>query len=97
VATEPSTAAVPDVKGLPVNDAFDALSTAGFTPNQKTKTVDNPDQDGIVVSQSPSSGSLKKKGSKVTVTVGRFDDSKLNPEGSATPTPTPTPTPSATP
>ncbi|MEA2294005.1 MAG: eukaryotic-like serine/threonine-protein kinase [Solirubrobacteraceae bacterium] len=94
VAKEPSQVAVPDLGGQPVNDALDALSQAGFIPAQETKPVTTPDQDGIVIDQRPAAGAKRKKGSKVTLVVGRFDAS-ATPTPTATPglTPTPTPTP----
>jgi beta-lactam-binding protein with PASTA domain/predicted Ser/Thr protein kinase len=93
VAKEPSEVAVPDVRGAAVNDALDALTEAGFRPRQTTVAVDTADEDGFVVDQDPGPGQRRKKGSRVTIQVGRFDDSGLNPEGDATPEPTPTPTP----
>jgi serine/threonine-protein kinase len=92
VAEEPSQAPVPDLQGAPVNDALDALAQAGFTPAQDTRDVPTPDQDGIVVGQRPKAGTQRQKGSKVTIVVGRFDDSQIAPEAGTTPTPTPTPT-----
>jgi eukaryotic-like serine/threonine-protein kinase len=93
VAKEPSEAEVPDVRGAAVNDALDALSEAGFRPRQTTVLVDSPDEDGFVVDQDPRPGQRRKKGSRVTIEVGRFDDSGLNPDGEPTPEPEPTPTP----
>jgi serine/threonine-protein kinase len=92
VAKEPSEVEVPDVRGAAVNDALDALTEAGFRPRQKTVLVETADEDGFVVDQDPAPGERRKKGSRVTIQVGRFDDSGLNPEG-GTPTPEPTPTP----
>jgi eukaryotic-like serine/threonine-protein kinase len=93
VAKEPSEAEVPDVRGAAVNDALDALSDAGFRPRQRTVLVDTADEDGFVIDQDPKPGERRKKGSRVTIQVGRFDDSQLDPEGGSTPTPEPTPTP----
>jgi serine/threonine-protein kinase len=93
VSKERSQVDVPDVVGMAVNDALDALTEAGFRPRQETVPVTTPAEDGFVVDQRPQGGVKRKKGSRVTIQVGRFDDSQLNPEGSATPTPTVTPTP----
>jgi serine/threonine-protein kinase len=93
VAKEPSEVEVPDVRGAAVNDALDALAEAGFRPRQKTVLVDTADEDGFVIDQDPGPGERRKKGSRVTIQVGRFDDSGLDPEGGTTPTPEPTPTP----
>jgi serine/threonine-protein kinase len=93
VAKEPSEVAVPDVRGAALNDALDALTEAGFRPRQKTVPVQSADEDGFVVDQDPAPDTKRPRGSRVTIQVGRFDDSGLNPEGNATPEPTPTPTP----
>jgi beta-lactam-binding protein with PASTA domain len=60
------------------------------------ENVDTIDQDGIVVDQSPAGGEQLRKGSKVTIKVGKFNP-PLNPEPTPTATPTPTVTPAATP
>ena len=96
VAKEPSEAPVPDLMGDAVNDALDALSQAGFRPRTEEVPVETPDEDGLVVDQRPPAGTQREKGSRVTIVVGRFDDSGLDPEGNAT-TPTPTPTVTPTP
>jgi serine/threonine-protein kinase len=90
VAKEPAEKTVPDVEGAEINDALDALDEAGFRVRQEFEDVDSPEQDDIVIAQRPEAGSKKKKGTRVTITVGRFNPD-LNPD------PTPTPTPEATP
>ncbi len=67
-----NTATVPDVKGDTTAAANSALSAAGFSVSQTTKTVSNKSKDGTVLSQSPSSGATAKKGSTVTIVVGQF-------------------------
>ena len=94
VAKEPKQVAVPDVVGdgtTTVNDAVDALEQAGFRVRQKEKKVDTPDEDSLVISQDPSGGQKRDKGSRVTITVGRFTPENLDPDPSATATPSPTP------
>ena len=94
VAREPAEELVPDVVGAPVNDALDALTEAGFRPRQREVPVQTPDEDGFVVDQDPGPNERRPRGSRVTIEVGRFDDSGLDPEGGQpTPDPTPTPTP----
>jgi serine/threonine-protein kinase len=85
VAKAPEQVDVPDVTGEDAADAVRALSRAGFEVDQKSKTVDSPEGDGVVVEQSPAGGKADK-GAKVTITVGKFDPS-LNPEGTTTTTP----------
>ncbi|MEX0993148.1 MAG: Stk1 family PASTA domain-containing Ser/Thr kinase [Solirubrobacterales bacterium] len=72
---------VPGVVGLSEGDAASQIDEAGFNASVRTKTVTDPDQDGIVLSQSPSSGSQRSKGSTVTLTVGQFEP----PGGGGTP------------
>ena len=51
--------------------------------DQQTREVDTPDGDGVVIEQSPAAGTKAKKGSKVTIVVGKFNPD-LNPEGGTT-------------
>jgi serine/threonine-protein kinase len=94
VAKQPTEVEVPDVTGAPVNDALDSLSQAGFTPAQETRPVSDAAQDGIVVEQRPGAHTKRKRGSKVTLVVGRFEASATpTPTGTPGTTPTPAPTP----
>jgi serine/threonine-protein kinase len=95
VAKAPATTAVPDVTGKSDNDAVSELSGAGFKVVQKSKDVATPDEDGVVLSQSPSPPKKLKPGQTVTIVVGSFNPD-LNPEpGTTTTTPTTT-TPTTT-
>ena len=88
VAEEPDDAEVPDVVGLDVNDALDALQDAGFQVSQERQDVETPDQEDVVLAQDPPSGGRAPKGSRVTITVGRFvlpDDVDPDPQPTATP------------
>ena len=96
VAKAPPDVDVPDVVDEKQSDAEKALKDAGFHVRVRHDDVNTLDQDGIVVSQDPSGGVKLKKGSKVTIHVGRFNP-PLNPEPTTTPTPSATPTPGATP
>jgi eukaryotic-like serine/threonine-protein kinase len=98
VAEEPTEVDVPDVRGLSVDEALNQLSASDLRGNVQERAIDNPDGDGIVLNQQPRGGKLEP-GSTVTLIVGRFDDSQLDPEpGGVTPTATvPTPTPTSTP
>jgi beta-lactam-binding protein with PASTA domain/tRNA A-37 threonylcarbamoyl transferase component Bud32 len=86
VAKEPTQVAVPDVTGEDQGTAIAELSAAGFEIQRKEKDVDSPEGDGVVIEQSPTSGDKAKKGSQVTIVVGKFNPN-LNPEGNTT-TPT---------
>ncbi len=98
LAKEPAEVDVPDVRGDTINEALGELADAGLRPRQRRRAVTTPDQDGLVLAQKPAGGKLKK-GETVTIVVGAFDDSALNPEpdDTATPAPTTSPTPSPTP
>jgi beta-lactam-binding protein with PASTA domain len=74
-----------------VNDAVDALEQAGFRVRQQEKKVDTPDEDGVVSAQDPPAGQKQDKGSRVTITVGRFTPENLDPDPGATPAPSATP------
>jgi beta-lactam-binding protein with PASTA domain/tRNA A-37 threonylcarbamoyl transferase component Bud32 len=63
---------VPDVEGLSASDAARVLRTAGLHPASRTRSVDNQDDDGVVVEQRPAGGSEADKGSSVVIVVGRF-------------------------
>jgi serine/threonine-protein kinase len=82
VAKAPSTVAVPDVTGEDVATAVRKLSSEGFEINQQTRDVDSPEGDGVVIEQDPPNGKAKK-GSTVTIIVGKFNPN-LNPEGTTT-------------
>jgi beta-lactam-binding protein with PASTA domain len=94
VAKAPPAVDVPDVVDQSEDDARQALRDAGFEVRVRRETVDTLDQDGTVIDQDPAGGEQLKKGSRVTLVVGRFEP-PLNPEPTATPgeTPTPEPTP----
>ena len=83
VAKEAEEAEVPDVVGKEEGEAIDDLQEAGFDVRIRETPVDTPDEDGIVQSQSPSGGRLRK-GARVTVVVGSFDPT-LAPETETTP------------
>jgi len=89
IATAPTTASVPDVTGSTAAAAKSTLSGAGFSVTEKTMDTSKQNQDGIVLSQSPTSGQTAKKGSTVTIVVGHFKQT-------TTTTTTPTPPPRTT-
>jgi beta-lactam-binding protein with PASTA domain/tRNA A-37 threonylcarbamoyl transferase component Bud32 len=87
VAKEPSQVAVPDVTGEDQAVAVRKLSSQGFEVDPQTRDVGTPDGDGVVIEQAPTGGAKAKKGSKVTIVVGKFNPD-LNPEGTTTGTTT---------
>jgi beta-lactam-binding protein with PASTA domain len=74
-----------------VDDAVAALEQAGFKVRRRPRKVDSPDDDKVVLDQNPPADEKRDKGTRVTITVGRFTPPNLDPEPSATPTPSPTP------
>jgi serine/threonine-protein kinase len=83
VAKAPSQVPVPDVTGEDSPAAIAALSGQGFVIDQQSRDVPTPDGDGVVLEQTPAGGKKAKKGSKVTIVVGKFNPD-LNPEGATT-------------
>jgi beta-lactam-binding protein with PASTA domain/predicted Ser/Thr protein kinase len=83
VAKEPSQVAVPDVTGEDQAVAVRELSAAGFEVDPQSRDVNSPEGDGVVIEQSPTGGGKAKKGSRVTIVVGKFNPA-LNPEGNTT-------------
>ncbi|MGI8513090.1 MAG: Stk1 family PASTA domain-containing Ser/Thr kinase [Solirubrobacteraceae bacterium] len=78
VATAPTTVTVPDVAGQTQSTAASTISAAGLTAAFQDVPVDSPELDGLVQTQDPASGQKAKKGSSVTLTIGRFE-SPTNP------------------
>ncbi|GAC1582559.1 MAG: Stk1 family PASTA domain-containing Ser/Thr kinase [Candidatus Dormibacteria bacterium] len=72
VATAPTTVPVPSVVGDTSTAAKLTLTAAGLTVAPTTKKTTNPAEDKIVLSQSPGSGRKVKKGSTVTVVLGKY-------------------------
>jgi serine/threonine-protein kinase len=91
VAKAPPRVEVPDVLDKTEAEARASLQRAGFNVRRVREEVDTPDEDGVVIDQDPPAGEERRKGSRVTIFVGRFTP-PLNPEPDTTPTPTPTPT-----
>src|SRR4029078_508282 len=87
-AKQPQTATVPDVTGETQDDAVNRLSKDGFQVKIVEQPVDSQEADGVVIGQDPAGGTAKR-GSTVTLTVGRFDPNAA--PGQTTPTTT-TPT-----
>jgi eukaryotic-like serine/threonine-protein kinase len=86
VAKAPPDVQVPEVVNQQRQAARDALHGAGFRVRERKQTVTDPAQNGVVIQQDPEAGGTAKKGSVVTIVVGKI-----------APTPTPTPSPAPTP
>jgi serine/threonine-protein kinase len=72
VATAPTTASVPGVKGDTADAATSTLTGAGFKVVRKTQDVTQQNRDGIVISQTPGPNTTASKGATVTIVVGHF-------------------------
>jgi beta-lactam-binding protein with PASTA domain/predicted Ser/Thr protein kinase len=90
VAKAPPQVEVPDVLDQTEEEARAALTEAGFRVRRVREDVQTPDEDGTVVDQDPPAGEQRRKGTRVTIFVGRFEPA-LDPEPDSTPTATPTP------
>jgi len=92
VSNGPKTIAVPDVRTLDQSSAVSTLQAQNFKVKFNYQPVTDPQQDGIVLDQSPEGGQQAKPGSTVTLTVGRCPQS-----GCAATTTTAPPTTTTTP
>ncbi len=71
VASAPTTATVPNVTGYLAGAAAGSLQGAGFNVARSTEVVNKPNEDGIVIKQSPAGGTAGK-GSTVAIVVGKY-------------------------
>ena len=92
VAVAPTTTTVPLVVGDTAKAAHDQLTGAGFKVVTKTRKTSKQNEDGLVISQSPSSGANASKGATVTIIVGAYSGSGGGGGGTTTTTTTPTTT-----
>src|SRR5262249_55793451 len=91
VAKEPAPVEVPDVSGQTQDEATKTLDAAGFKVRVEEGPADTPEQEGTVIEQDPAAGDEAKKGSRVTITIGKFEPAP--PDATATPSPTATAVP----
>ena len=82
VSKGPTTSTVPDVTSLDLGTAEQTLQDSGFHARVVYQDVTDPNNEGLVLSQTPQGGAQAKPGATVTLTVGRYK---------ATTTTTPTP------
>jgi serine/threonine-protein kinase len=81
VSKGPKPAAIPNVVGLPYEQAASELQRAGFVPSKIEQ--DSDQAAGIVISQTPSGGAEGSKGSTVTVTVSKGPSTSAVPDVTA--------------
>jgi serine/threonine-protein kinase len=70
----PAAATVPNVVGEDKDTAKADLANSGFHVHKENQDTADPNQDGLVVDQSPPGGSSAQSGSHVTIYVGRYRD-----------------------
>jgi serine/threonine-protein kinase len=91
VSNGPKTVAVPDVRTLDAGSASATLQGQGFKVKFTSTPVTDPNQDQIVLDQSPEGGTQAKPGSVVTLDVGRCPSSGCTSTTTTTATTTTTP------
>ena len=79
-----NTVAVPNIVGMSSNDAQSKITSSGFTVGTVTQQSSDQYTAGVVISQSPASGTRTDRGTAINYVV------------STGPAPTPSPTPSTT-
>jgi eukaryotic-like serine/threonine-protein kinase len=85
VAKASEQVAVPSVVGLSEEDAIANIEDVGLAPDVRDVAVSDATQDGRVLSQNPPPRSKRRKGSRVIIRVGRFEEQPTD----TTTTPTP--------
>jgi eukaryotic-like serine/threonine-protein kinase len=89
VSTGQSTTSVPDVRGLEESNAQATLENEGWNVVIRDTPTQNPDEDGVVISQTPPPGQQAQPGARVTLFVGRLQQQPAP----APPPPPPAPEP----
>jgi eukaryotic-like serine/threonine-protein kinase len=92
VSTGISTTAVPDVVGEEEASARATLQNEGWRVLIRDTPTTNPDEDGLVVTQTPAPGEQAEPGSQVIIFVGRFQELEEPPPPPESPPP-PAPSP----
>jgi serine/threonine-protein kinase len=90
VSKGPKTSTVPDVTSLDLGTAEQTLQDSGFHARVVYQDVVDPNNEGLVLTQTPSGGSQAKPRATVTLTVGRYRGGSTTTTTSTT-TPLPTP------
>jgi len=72
VARAIPTVIVPDLLGQGSQEASDTLTAAGLEPRVSYRDVTDPNEDGVVLDQKPTSGTEVRQGAPVRIFVGRL-------------------------
>ncbi len=86
VAKAPPTVAVPNVVGQTTGAADATLGAAGFPAVPQQQTVTNQSQNGVVLSQNPTASTQAKKGTNVTIVIGKYTPTPTTTTSTTTPT-----------
>ena len=89
VSSGQATTSIPDVRGLDEASAQATLENEGWNVIIRDTPTQNPDEDGIVISQTPPPGQQADPGSRVTLFVGRVQQQPEPPPPPAPPAPAP--------
>ncbi|MCU1487092.1 MAG: serine/threonine protein kinase with sensor(s) [Actinomycetia bacterium] len=89
VSTGPSSVTVPSVLDLSASQATARLRADGFAVTVVQRTTIDPEEDGIVLAQSPEGDATAAAGSTVTIYVGKLITSSSTTSSSTTTTSTP--------
>ena len=90
VSTGQSTTAVPDLVGEEEASARATLQNEGWRVLIRDTPTTNPDEDGLVITQTPPPGDQAEPGSQVIHYVGRYQEIEP-PPGEPPPPPAPLP------
>jgi eukaryotic-like serine/threonine-protein kinase len=93
VSSGQTTTAIPDVTGIDEASARATLENEGWKVSIRDTPTQNPDEDGIVLDQAPSAGEQAKPGARVTLIVGRLQQTEPPPPPTSPPAPAPPPPP----
>jgi serine/threonine-protein kinase len=93
VSKGPAATQIPDVTGEDQTTAEQILSSAQLTPSVVYVPVTDPQQDGLVQSQTPQAGAQAKNGEVVVIQVGQLSQGNPGGDGTTTTTATTTTTP----
>ncbi len=94
IAKAPKEVEVPQVVGAAEAAASAALKHAGFTSRSEPRTTSEQSQVGVVLEQSPEAGTHARKGTTVTIVVGKLGSgTTTTPTTTTTTTTTPPSTP----
>jgi serine/threonine-protein kinase len=85
VARAIPTVVVPDLVGQSGTEATATLTAAGLEPRTSFRDVTDPNEDGIVLDQTPASGTQVKDGAPVRIFVGRLTQTPTTPTTPTTP------------